>query len=57
MRALFNASVAVSPTNTGIGGGYINGGYDAYGEGQAMRLGMSMMRVMCGMTHMEGLLE
>ena len=58
MRTLFNASRVVSPTNTGNGGGYTNVGYDAYaGKGQAMRLGMSMMRVIWGMIPMEGLLE
>ena len=56
MRSLSNAGV-VNPTNTGDGGGYTNRGYEAYGEGRSMRLGMSMMRVMWGITHTDGLVE
>ena len=56
MRSLFNAGV-VNPTNTGDGEGYTNRGYEAYGEGRSMRLGMSMMRVMWGITRMEGPFE
>ena len=39
MRTLFNASGVVSPTNTGNGGGYTTGGYDAYGEGASYAIG------------------
>ena len=56
MKSLSNACV-VNPTSTGDGGGYTNRGYEAYGEGRSMRLGMSMMRVMWGITRMEGPFE
>ena len=36
---LINASGVVSPTNTGNGGGYTNGGYDAYGGGASYAIG------------------
>ena len=39
MRMLFNASGVVSPMNTGNGGGYTNGGYDAYGGGASYAIG------------------
>ena len=39
MRTLFNASGVVSSTNTGIGGGYTHGGYDAYGGGAIYAIG------------------
>ena len=39
MRTLFNASGVVSPTNTGNGGGYTNGGYNAYREGTSYAIG------------------
>ena len=39
MRTWFNASDVLSPTNTGNGGGYTNGGYDAYGGGAIYAIG------------------
>ena len=39
MRALFNASGVVSPTDTGNGGGCTNGGYDVYGGGASYAIG------------------
>ena len=39
MRTLFNASGVVNSTNTGNGGGYTNGGYDAYGGGAIYAIG------------------
>ena len=39
MRTLYNASGVVSPTNTGNGEGYTNGGYDAYGGGDSNAIG------------------
>ena len=40
MRTLFNASGVVSPTNTGSGGGYTNGEYDAYEGGASYTIGL-----------------
>ena len=47
----------MSTTNTGNGGGFTNGGYDAYGGGTSYAIGMSMITVFWGMTRIGGLLE
>ena len=52
MRTLFNVSSVVNPMNTGSDGGYV-----AYEGGASYAIGINMMRVMWGITHMEGLLE
>ena len=47
----------MSPTNTGNGGGYTSGGYDACGGGTSYAIGNEHDEVMWGITRMEGLLE